>query len=493
MELVQGLGGTPNGEISFRINGQLFSFTENDTLDTVMNDINSNTGANVTISFDEAADQFVIKSNSTVNGTKVILENETGRAFNEGGLFEIAAGETKNQTAITRDGDSIATAAAKMGINLQLDESGNFSFTIKGPYNSETGQYVSKDFSFNPDTTSLQKMIDTVNADTDLNVKMTYSQITDSFVFTSGDTGSEATFELVNKDGVNAFGGADSFFGIAANQRATGSNAVVMIDGERIEKSSNSFMLDGISITLNMSFEAVEGSDDELSFSVTQDVDGVVDKVKKFVEEYNSLIASLNDLLKEEIDYDYAPLTEEERSAMSDSEIEKWETEAKKGILRNDSTLSGLLSEMRMSLYEKVGETGLSPADIGLTTGAWYNNGQISFDEDVFREALKSNPDAVAQVMAATSTSTDATTKNANSGIVSRFFNQMTAFENTLTKTNIQNVDDAIAKNEYRMDELLAKMYELEEKYYMQFSQMETLMTKYQSQSDWLTQQLSAL
>lgn len=488
-----------DGKISFKINGETFSFDKHTKLEDALDEINNNSKANVTISYDTANDKFTIKSNAEGSGAKLQFENiGSTRAFGSNGLFKIDAGSITNYQSVDRQTDTIAEAAEKMGVKLQLDDKGMFSFSIKAK-NSD-GEEVIKDFSFDPSKITLQKMIDQVNGDPDLNVKLNYSQITDSFTFTSGETGADASFELISKNGVNAFGGADSFFGIGAGTYA-GTNAVVMIDGERVEQSSNNFVLDGISFNLKTNFnssvnengEVVFGDAEAIDFSVTQDVDTVVDKVKAFVEEYNQLVSYLNGLISEEVDYDYEPLSEDERKSLSEDEIEKWDAQAKKGIMRNDNMISSLLSQMRMALFETVGDTGLSPSDIGLTTGSWNNKGQIQFDETKFRSALAENPDKVAQVMAGVSESKDENTKYKESGILSRFYTQMTSYEKTVKDNNLANTTKQISNNESKMQEMLERMYELEEKYYLQFAQMETLMSKYQSQSDWLSQQLGSM
>jgi len=470
-------------EAKFSINGVEFTVSNDMAVQDVMDMVNGATGAKAELTFENGA--FVLKSVASGTNTGLKLENVDGsNIFGEYGLFGIEEGALTQMPSITRDGDTIATAAEKMGVALQLDGSGNFNFKVNDV-----------EFSFNAATTSLQKMIDTVNGNSEANVTLSYSQITDSFVFTSKETGAEAKVSVANVDGgSNAFGDEKtSFFGVGASTE-TGKDATLVIDGETITRSTNTFELDGLQITLKMDFDATSEVDKQINFSVEQDVDSAVDKVKNFVKEYNTLVKALNDLVNEEIDYDYEPLTEEQLDALSDKEIEKWEAEAKKGILRNDSTIRSFLAEMRASLYDKVGDTGLSPADIGLTTGKWSDYGQISFDEDVFKEALIANPDKVAQVMAGTSSAAKGTDQYyQESGIITRFFNQMTSYETTVKDSNLTNTNKAIDDNKEAMETLLERMYELEERYYQQFALMETLMTQYQSQSDWLTQQLSSL
>lgn len=85
---------------------------------------------------------------------------------------------------------------------------------------------------------------------------------------------------------------------------------------------------------------------------------------------------------------------------MSDKEIELWEEKAKSGLLRSDSLLSSILSEMRMALGAAVERSGgaVSLRQMGITTGAWYEYGRLYLDENKLRSALTEDPDAVREL-----------------------------------------------------------------------------------------------
>lgn len=477
------LGFDANGKMSFKINGQTFTFDKTDTLEDVLQTVNDDPNAKVTMTYNKEKDIFMLRSEVTGVGTEVSVENVTGNFFGENGLTGINEDTTTKYQTINKDNDTIASAAAKMGLDLKLDSSGNFKFSVNGV-----------EFSFKS-TDSLQKMMSAVNSNKDAKAKLTYSQITDSFVFTSTDTGRDASIKLEGPDG--AFGGADSFFGVAESE-ARGVDATIVIDGETITQSSNTFTLDGIQITLKEAFDAANNRDNlgPAKFTVDQDIDSVVEKMKAFVIDYNKLVSALHSMTTEKIDYNYSPLTDAQKEDMSEKEIEKWETEAKKGILRNDSTIKNLLSDMRLDLFTVVEGTGLSPADIGFSTSKYVAgeyNGQITFDEEAFRAALKKDPDAVANVMAKTSTSANAKTEYKESGLVSRFFSEMSNTRTKIRGTNLKNTNEQISKAQDSMTEMAKKMYAEQERLYAQFARMETLMSQYQSQSNWLSQQLSSL
>lgn len=479
------LGGADGG-VSFSINGKEFRFGKDTTLKDVLDAVNDDPDAKVTMAYDQDKDRFMLRSDVTGSGTEITTKNIGGsNFFGEDGITGIIEDTTTKYQTIDRSTDTIATAAAKMGIDLQLDKDGKFSFTVNGV-----------DFSFKT-TDSLQTMMNEVNSNEDAKAKLTYSQITDSFVFTSSETGRNAVVTVGNKDGANAFGGADSFFGVAEGE-ARGSDATIVIDGETISQSSNTFTLDGIQFTLKADFDAENNRDNlgPATFTVEQDIDQVVEKVTQFVSEYNKLTQELYALTIEEMDYDYSPLTQDEKADLSQEDIEKWETEAKKGILRNDNTIKNLLSKLRSNFFSVVEGSGLSAYDIGFNTSKYSQGqygGQITFDEDKFREMLQKDPDAVAKVMAGTSDAVDDLTEYQESGLVSRLFDQMSDFKSTIQGKNLKNTNQQIDDTNDSMNDLIAKMYEEQERLYIQYAQMETLLSQYQSQSTWLAQQLSAL
>lgn len=479
-----------NGEdfIEFSINGKIFHFDGDTELRDVIDTVNSDPDAKVTLTYDHDRDRFMLRSDLQGSGTEIKTENLQGtNFFGEGGITGIAEDETEGYQMIDRQTDTIATAAAKMGVDLQLDQDGKFSFIVNDV-----------EFSFNS-TDTLEKMINTVNGDKDAKARLTYSQITDSFVFTSSETGRNASVSVKNANGANAFGGAASFFG-AAETEAKGKDATIVIDGETITQSSNIFTLDGLQFTLKVDFDAENNSENlgAANFSVDQDIDKVVDKVKSFVKAYNELTQSLYSKVTEEIDYDYSPLTQAQRESdeMSDKEIEKWDTEAKKGILRNDNTIKDLLSSLRMDIFKAVEGAGLSPYEIGFNTSKYSQGqygGQITFDEDKFRDAMKKDPDAVSRVMANVSTSTNKETEFAESGLITKFFDQMSAFRTQIRGVNLKNTNEKIDDMSDSMSDMIKKMYEEQERLYSQFAQMESLLSQYQSQSTWLSQQISTL
>ena len=212
-------------------------------------------------------------------------------------------------------------------------------------------------------------------------------------------TESDGTTAIYNyTTGVNSFAGEDGN---------------MIIDGVSYKTTDNKATVGGVTYTaLNTTGEFVEDtnnptgpkvfkSNNAATVSVTQDTDSIIDKVKSFVTEYNTLLASLYEKYDEKPNSDYKPLTQSQRDQMKDDQIEKWEKKAKAGMLYHDQTLGKVIQNMRTSVSEAVDGIDSkynSIYSLGIsTTGI---KGQLVLDEDKLKTALANDPDAVYNVFA---------------------------------------------------------------------------------------------
>jgi len=110
------------------------------------------------------------------------------------------------------------------------------------------------------------------------------------------------------------------------------------------------------------------------------------------------MLAKINSVLTEERYRDYLPLTDDQKKAMSEDDIKLWEQKAKSGLLRSDSILENIVTNLRRALYDKVEGCSLSLYQIGITTGSYQDKGKLVIDEEKLRAALTDNYDAVVQL-----------------------------------------------------------------------------------------------
>lgn len=354
---------------------------------------------------------------------------------------------------------------------------GKVSFKI----NNET-------FTFSEDDT-LQKLLNTVNSNGKAGVVLSYSRLTDTFKIESKQTGAASEIVIENIAGT-AFG-ENGAFGIADGTIKNGEDAEVIIDGVTVTRSSNTFTIDGITYTLN----ETTAPNANIGFRLTQNVDKAVEAIKNFIDEYNSLVLKLDTLLMERKTRDergYTPLTDAEKEVMTDKQIEKWEEIAKKGLLYNDQSIRSMLDKLRKTLYDAVSEAGISPAQIGIKTGNWVNKGQIALDENALRAALEKDPHQVMSVFTNISTSTDASVKYSENGLLKRISDVFDTYIKS-SSSEISSLSKDISDMVEKIDNMEEKMLELEEKYYQKYAALETALAKLQSQSDWLNSMLGSL
>lgn len=266
-------------------------------------------------------------------------------------------------------------------------------------------------------------------------------------------------------------------------------DAVIKLDGAELTGSSNTFTVNGLTLNLTgTTLDKTTGEYEEIQLNVTNDTDTAYKMVKDFVKKYNELVDEMNKLYKADSARGYDPLTDEQKEAMSDDEIEKWETKIKDSLLRRDDTLSGIITVMRSSLQTTTEVDGkkYSLSSFGIRTSSDYTeNGKLHIygDEDdetystqtnMLKAALEENPEAVMKTLAEAGQSLyDAMTKKM----------AKTSLSSALTFYNDKKMKDDQTAYKKQISTLEEKLKDLEDRYYKQFTAMETALTKMQNSS----------
>lgn len=236
------------------------------------------------------------------------------------------------------------------------------SFTLKGK------DEVSQTYSFDVDTKSINDVVNAINANAeDSGITVGYSAEGKRFIIATADKGEEAKIE-VEADADN-FLGDTLKLGITAGNTYTGTNASIDYDGATgLEFGANQFSLNGINFDLKKSGETV-------SLTINNNVDTAVEKIKSFIDAYNAVVENVSSKLNTRRELNssrqikYPPLTDEQRAEMSEDQIEKWETHAKKGIMSNESMLRSTLSTIRMTATNMLQDSvGVQTAAINLSS-----------------------------------------------------------------------------------------------------------------------------
>ena len=306
----------------------------------------------------------------------------------------------------------------------------------------------------------------------------------------------EETLSAANDGGLKNLGLTDVDYTVDANgeisysalDESAGASLVkasdgwITYNGAKFEASSNSYTINGLNFTAN----AVTAEGENISVTVNKDVDAVYDKVKSFIKQYNELLEEMNKLYNADSAKGYDILTEEEREAMTEDQIEKWENKIKDSLLRRDDSLGNLLNTMKSTLSKSVTVNGKNYAlsSFGIVTSAYTEKGKLhllgdSEDsygkdyEDKLKAALSEDADTVMQVL---------------SGVAKDLYDTMgekmktSSVSSALTFYNDKQMDKTMKSYKDDLSTLEDRLQEIEDRYYKQFTAMEVAMSKLNSQ-----------
>lgn len=271
-----------------------------------------------------------------------------------------------------------------------------------------------------------------------------------------------------------------------------GADAEIELNGASYTSTTNSFSING----LNIQAQATT-NDEEIIVTTTTDTQGIYDKIKDFISEYNSVIAEISSMYNAESAKGYEPLTSDEKEAMSEKEIEEWEKKVKDSLLRRDDSLGSLMNSMTSAMLTsvKIGDKSFSLASLGIKTAGYFhttaetrNQLHIDGDEDddttsantnTLMNMLNSDPDKVVDII-----------KGVTENLYKTLNKQMTTTNRLKSINTIYN--DKEMKQSYSDYTKTIRAWEekiqsIEDSYYKKFSAMEVALSKLQSQQSSLS------
>ena len=427
---------------------------------------------------------------------QVIQSAEAARAQASAVTINSASGERLSLT------DTMATISGKL-------QHGDFDFNEGGTF---TLSINDRQITVHKNDT-LRTVLIRINS-SDAGVQVSYSSFSDTFTFTDKATGDKS---ITTDNGGNFF----AALGLNSNEQGeigrAGRNAIFEIDGFRGERATNSFTIDGITYSINQKINEADNSP-VVQITTAVDSNAIYETIVKFINDYNQLIDDISGKLREERFSAYPPLTDEQRKAMSEKDIEKWEGMAQSGMLRRDPALENMLRDMRTALFDAVGRDQL--AAIGIQTSSNYLEGGklvLKNGGAALRAAIEENPDRVVDLFTRRSeigydpnmSAAQRAQRYRESGLAHRLSdilndNIRTTRDNAgrkgifLERAGIAG-DTSEFNNRFsrkidqvnkRIDIINAKLKRKEDQYYRQFAAMEKALQQLYSQGDWLMSQL---
>lgn len=281
----------------------------------------------------------------------------------------------------------------------------------------------------------------------------------------------------------------------AGASRVDAQDAKITLNNADFTSSSNVFNINGL--TIKATAKTADG--ETLSINTDTDTQGIYDKIKDFLTDYNSIINELTSLYNADSAKGYEPLTDDEKESMSDKEVEKWETKIKDSILRNDSTVGGVMNAMTTAMMKSYTINGksYSLSSFGIHTQGYLNSAKneqyayhIDGDEDdtitsgntdKLMDMINNNPEDLEEFM-----------KQLTSGLYSALDSKMksTTLSSAYTIYNDKQMTREYNNYTKEIKEWETKISDLEDRYYKQFSTMETQLAKMQSTTSSLTSML---
>ena len=419
-------------------------------------------------------------------------------------------------------------SSAKVTSSTKLSELGftEDETALKFIAKDKDGKDISTDIKLSKDST----ISDAVKALRDVGLNASFDENNGRIFLSSSATGASTDFSLksdgsdASKNLLNTLAlNTDASEVTEASKRATkidGSDAAIVLNGVVYTSSSNNFSINGLSISVNAVTDSVDLSkaktngsldadkisdmlantplndSEAISITTSTDTQGIYDKIKDFITGYNNIINKMTKLYNADSAGNYEPLTDDEKSEMSDSEIEKWETKIKDSLLRRDSTLSTVMSAMTTAMSGGATVNGKTYflSNFGISTLGYMNAAEneqnayhIDGDEDdentsgntdKLMTALNSDPDTVMDFMKQMAT------------------NLYNAIDKQMTRTTLRSkysiYNDKEMTTQYKnytttIKEWETKISDKEDYYYKKFSSMEIALSKLNSQTSSLS------
>ncbi|MEB2270628.1 flagellar hook-associated protein 2 [Bacillus safensis] len=425
---------------------------------------------------------------------------------------------SSNESAVTATGSTNATSGS---IHVtQLATASVFKSSGTSGYTPANGTFTFEVTT--PDSTKPKTVtINTSDSDTidDIVTKLNSSQLgvtaykgqifdgtnyVDTIALTSRTTGEGVSIKAADGNSASFF--TQLGFQVDGDNKLVattqGQKAQYEINGLKMENNNNTFTQAGIT------YELKGTTDKPVSLNVSTDVDAIFDKIKQFVDKYNELVEQINGKVNEKKNRDYHPLTAEEKKAMSDKEVELWETTAKSGLLRSDSILRSGASKIRSDFYADITTSDANKihiTQIGIATSSKYKDGgKLEINEKKLKEAIEADPQKVSQMFISGSLNVDSKDKEKaqqqyqEQGIIYRVKNSLSAFTKSIqTKAGSTTMElkeyglgkdlDSLTK---RMSTFQDRLKMVEARYYTKFNAMDSAIQKLNNQSGYLSQLL---
>lgn len=358
-----------------------------------------------------------------------------------------------------------------------------------------------EDFTFNSDTT----ISDLMTKLKEKGLNASFDENNQRLFVSAKNSGEKNEFSLTASDAegakiLNSLGlmtaeekaSAAQTYGVSLNgesaHKVPGQDAKIKLNGAEFTSSSNTFEINGLTITANS-----KTTNGPVTLSTQTDTDGIYDMVKNFLKEYNDVIKEMDKMYNADLAKGYEPLTSEEKDAMTETEVKEWETKVKDSVLSRDGNLNSINTGIRGIMADGVtiGSKKMYLSDFGINTLGYFeageneknvyhidgdpDDGNTSGNADKLKGMIASDPDTVIKFF---------------TGLSQNLYEKMSDLSKSVDgyRSFGSFYDDKRMKTDYdsyasKITDMEKQLNDYEDKWYRKFSKMESAMAKLQSKT----------
>lgn len=433
------------------------------------------------------------RMNSAYAKTKVTTSNDAlsvvGSDTSAKGVQTAKILGTASAAYLTGSKIAVESGADNLADTLGIEEGKQITYTDK----TGKSQTIQIGGTASDGVTVVNTMNDLMKAFKNIGLNANYDEANQRIFLSAKSTGESHDFDLggdVETLKALGFATADQLPAADAKKAASkvdGTSAKLVLNNAEFVSDTNTFTINGATYTIN---HMPTDPDEEISVTTSTDYEGVYNLVKDMIKEYNDLVNEMSKFYNADAAKGYDPLTDEQKEAMTEKEIEAWEEKIKGGILSGDDTVYDVMMAMVNSVSSgiKVNGEEMHLSDFGISTLGYFDAEEderyaLHIDGDIDDGITGTNTDKLKSMIAA------------DPEAVTSFFTQFSQklYQGLYAKmgsTSLSSIykvyNDKQLKTEYedwekKIVEYEKQLTEMEDKYYDKFSAMETALAKLNS------------
>ena len=436
----------------------------------------------------------VVTGENAMNATQTMSVDRLAKAaYLTGGKVKTSDSELTKQTSVSTlsgfaAGDIDITVGDKKA-TISVDSSDTIESVLNKIRNAklkeldeETGEYV--------------ETKETVSSKLDIN----FDEKNSRFFVSAKETGEASNFSFSAVEGSDSDNNPVVALGLAKEGEAdsdgntknyiAGSSAQITLNGVQYTSDNNTFEINGLTITAN------EVTTSDFTLTTKQDTSGIYDNIKKLISDYNDLMKEFATLYNADSAKSYKMLTDDQKDAMSDSEVEDWENKIKEGLLSRDETIGTVRSALQTIVASSItiGDKAYSLASFGIATGSYFSTEEnerdvLHIDGDPDDDTSSGNTDVLKAMIAS---DPDTVTKFFTEFSKSMYTKLFDLMKGTQYSSAFTIYEDKLMASQYsayntKISDAQSALEAAQDKLYKKFSTMETALSKINSSSSSLS------